>query len=301
MMRSVLICNPRAGRVLRRPGIIARIETALRPAFGEIRVVMTEGPNTAGSIAAREIDAGAGTIFVCGGDGTINEVAQALEGTGVPLGVLPGGTSCVLANELGLGNDPARAADALALAVPRDIAAGRLRRPDGSSRLFLMMAGIGFDARIVHRLNLRLKDRIGKLAYWAGAFGQLGASLEEFDVEIDGAARRCSFALVSRVRNYGGDVDLAKGASLFSDSFEVVLFEGRSALRFPLYFLAVVAGMSSRMRGITSQRATRVTVTPCPGEKVHVQVDGEYAGLIPASLEIVPSAIRLLVPRAFTG
>lgn len=301
MTRSVLICNPRAGRVLRRPGIIARIETALRPAFGEIRVVMTDGPNTAGTIAAREIDDGAGTIFVCGGDGTINEVAQALEGTGIPLGVLPGGTSCVLANELGLGNNPARAAEALASAEPRDVAAGRLRRPDGSARLFLMMAGVGFDARIVHGLNLRLKDRIGKLAYWAGAVGQLGARLEEFDVEIDGATRRCSFALISRVRNYGGDVDLARGASLFSDTFQVVLFEGRSVLRFPLYLLAVLAGRSSKMRGLTCLSATQVAAVPCPGESVHVQVDGEYAGLIPASFEIVPAAIRLLVPRSFRG
>ncbi|MGK2855687.1 MAG: diacylglycerol/lipid kinase family protein [Thermoanaerobaculia bacterium] len=301
MSRSVLLYNPRAGRVLRRPGIIAHIEIALRPTFGEIRAVMTEGPNTAGAVARREIDAGAETVFVCGGDGTVNEVAQALEGTGIPLGVLPGGTACVLANELGLGNDPGRAADILATAVARDIDGGRLRRPDGSSRLFLMMAGIGFDARIVHGLDLKLKDRIGKLAYWAGALGQLGARLEELDVEIDGETRRCSFALVSRVRNYGGDVDLAKGASLLSDTFEVILFEGRTVFRYPFYFLAILTGLSSKMKGLTFLRASRVTATPQSGEIVHVQVDGEYAGVIPASFEIVPSAVRLLVPPSFKG
>ena len=301
MTRSVLIFNPRAGRVLRKPEIIRHIEEALRPAFGELRSIMTEGPGTAGAIAAREIEAGAGTVFVCGGDGTVNEVAQALEGTAISLGVLPGGTACVLANELGLGNDPRRAADLLATATPRAIAAGRLRRAGATPRLFLLMAGIGFDARIVHGLDLRLKDRIGKLAYWAGALGQLGARLEEFDVEIDGVTRRCTFALVSRVRNYGGDVDLAKGASLFSDTFEVILFEGRAAMRFPFYFLAILAGLSSKMKGLTSLRATLVATTPCPGATVHVQVDGEYMGLIPASFEIVPAAVRLLVPRSFEG
>ena len=163
------------------------------------------------------------------------------------------------------------------------------------------MAGIGFDARIVHGGDLRLKDRIGKLAYWGGALGQLGARLEEFDVEIDGATRRCTFALVTRVRNYGGDFDLARGASLFSDTFEVVLFEGRSAIRYPFYFLAILAGLSSKMKGLSFLRATRVAVSPCPGETVHVQVDGEYAGLIPASFEIVPAAVRLLLPRSFEG
>ena len=301
MSRSVLVYNPRAGRVLRRPGIIPHIEAALRPAFGEMRAVMTAGPNTAGAIAAREVAAGAATVFVCGGDGTVNEVAQSLEGTGVPLGVLPGGTACVLANELGLGNDPGRAADILATAVPRDITAGRLRRPDGSSRLFLMMAGIGFDARIVHGLDLKLKDRIGKLAYWVGAIVQLGTRLEEFDVEVDGETRRCSFALVSRVRNYGGDIDLAKGASLLSDTFEVILFEGRSVFRFPVYFLAILVGLSSKMKGLTFLRTSRVAAAPQAGESVHVQVDGEYAGLLPASFEIVPSAVRLLVPQSFNG
>ena len=301
MTRSVLIFNPRAGRVMRRPGIIGAIEVALRPAFGTIHTVMTEGPDTAGAIVAGEIANGATTIFVCGGDGTVNEVAQALEGTGIPLGVLPGGTACVLARELGLGSNPVQAANLLASAAPHDIAAGRLRRPDGSNRLFLMMAGVGFDARIIHGGDLRLKDRIGKLAYWGGALGQLGVRLEEFEVELDGVTRRCTFALVTRVRNYGGDFDLAKEASLFSDSFEVLLFEGRSVIRYPFYLMAIFAGLSSRMKGLSSFRATCVSVTPCPGETVHVQVDGEYAGLIPATFEIVPAAVRMLVPPGFTG
>jgi diacylglycerol kinase family enzyme len=301
MSRSALIFNPRAGRVLRRPGIIPHIEAALRPSFGEVRAVMTEGPNTAGALAAREVDGGAGTVFVCGGDGTVNEVAQALEGSGVPLGVLPGGTACVLANELGLGNDPAHAADLLATAVPREVAAGRLRRPDGSSRLFLLMAGVGFDARIVHGLDLGLKDRIGKLAYWLGAVRELATTLEEFDVEIDGKSRRCSFALVSRVRNYGGDIDLAKSASLFSDEFEVLLFRGRRVWRFPFYFLGILAGVSRAVPGLETARATRVATVPLAGDAVHVQVDGEYAGVIPAVFEIVPRAIRLLVPPTFRG
>jgi diacylglycerol kinase family enzyme len=288
--------------VLRRPGIVESIEAALRPAFGDVRPVPTTGPDTAGAIAKREIAAGAGTVFVCGGDGTVNEVAQALEGTGVPLGVLPGGTACVLANELGLGNDPKRAAAILATATPRDVAAGRLTRPDGSSRLFLLMAGAGFDARIVHALDLGLKERIGKLAYWAGALAQFGARLEELEVAVDGSTRRCSFALVSRVRNYGGDVELTKRASLFADSFEVILFEGRSVIRFPFYFLAILLGRASKTRGLTTLTASSVVVTVPPGEApAHVQIDGEYAGTIPASFEIVPSAIRLLVPAAFKG
>lgn len=302
MSGAALVYNPRAGRVLRSPGLVESIEAALRPGFGDVRPVPTTGPDTAGAIVKHEVATGTETIFVCGGDGTVNEVAQALEGTGVPLGVLPGGTACVLANELGLGNDPVRAAAILATATPRDVAAGRLTRPDGSSRLFLLMAGVGFDARIVHGLDLKLKDRMGKLAYWAGALKQFGERLEELEVAIDGTTRRCTFALVSRTRNYGGDVNLTRKASLFSASFEVILFEGRSAFRYPLYFLAILAGRVSKTRGLTALTTTRVVATISSGDApAHVQIDGEYAGTIPATFEIVPAAIRLLVPESFKG
>jgi diacylglycerol kinase family enzyme len=240
-------------------------------------------------------------VIVFGGDGTINEAAQALSGMNVPLGILPGGTACVLANELGLGNNPVRAARALTGASPRRIAIGRLAFGGGESRSFLMMAGIGFDAHIVHGLDLTLKDRIGKLAYWAGAMREIGRTLEEFDIEADGVLRRGSFALVSRTRNYGGDVTIARGASLLSEGFEVVLLGGSSVLRYIWYFAAIMLRLERKVGGITIFRAHRLRVTPMRGEHVHVQVDGEYAGEAPATIEIVPDAISLLIPAAFRG
>ena len=88
----------------------------------ELTLVPTTGPATAGDIARHSIQAGAELILAAGGDGTINEVIAGMVKSPVPLGILPGGTANVLANELGLGNNMQAAARRIAECVPRRIA-----------------------------------------------------------------------------------------------------------------------------------------------------------------------------------
>jgi diacylglycerol kinase (ATP) len=163
------------------------------------------------------------------------------------------------------------------------------------SRHFLLMAGIGLDAHIVYRVDARLKSRTGKFAYWMAAWTMLGRSLAEFDVEVDGSRHRCSFALVSKVKNYGGDFWIARGADLLQDRFEVVLFEGRSTFRYAKYFMALVLNRLGGMTGLTVTAARSVTVS-CPADqRVYVQIDGEFAGRLPAEIRIVPDALTVLM------
>ncbi len=116
------------------------------------------------------------------------------------------------------------------------------------------MAGAGLDADIVYHLNSRMKEAFGKVAYWIGGFSKLGRRIPEFTVEADGREFRASFALLSRVRNYGGDLEIAPTISLLDDEFEMVLFEGESSLGFLKYMLGVVAHQQQSMRGITILR-----------------------------------------------
>jgi diacylglycerol kinase (ATP) len=75
----------------------------LREAGHDTWLVPTQGPGTAGAIARRSIADGAELILAAGGDGTINEIAEGVAFSDVPLGILPAGTANVLANEMGLG------------------------------------------------------------------------------------------------------------------------------------------------------------------------------------------------------
>jgi YegS/Rv2252/BmrU family lipid kinase len=297
-----LIYNPCAGALRRKRDAPLRRAMALLEAHGyRVQAAPTPGPGTAGSLARQAIEEGAELILVLGGDGTVNETASGMIGSRVPLGVLPAGTANVLARELGLGCNMLKAAARVPECVPQRIAVGLLRM-DGytRSRHFLLMAGVGFDGHIVYHLNLELKSRLGQLAYWSGALRQVARRPEEFEVQVEERRYRCSFALASRTRNYAGYLEMARHASLLGEDFAVVLFEGRSTFRYYARYLpAVLAGRLPRTSGITVLRARKLTYTAAGEAPIHVQVDGEYAGRLPASVEIVPDALSVLAPPEF--
>jgi diacylglycerol kinase family enzyme len=255
----------------------------------------------AGGLAREHIGRGADLIVVAGGDGTINEVAEGVIGTPVPMAILPVGTANVLATEMKLGGTSEQAARRLGELRPRRISAGHATLDGGKGRHFLLMAGAGLDAHVVSRVNTALKARTGKFAYWVAGWSLVGRRLPEFDVEIEGQTRRCSFALLSKVRNYGGDFEIARSVTLLDDRFEVVMFEGSSATRYVKYFAGMAFNRLKGMPGVTVVRAAEVKLTPAGGRQVHLQIDGELAGTAPAVIRIVPEALTLLVPEGYGG
>ncbi len=239
-------------------------------------------------------------MIVAGGDGTINETAEGMIHSPVPLAILPAGTANVLAMETGIGSKLERAAARLDELEPRRVAVGHIScEPERISRHFLCMAGIGLDAHIVYSVNAGLKARAGKLAYWLAGWSLLGRRLAQFRARYGGQTRECSFALLSRVRNYGGDFQIAPSVTLREDCFEVVLFEGRSSVPYVKYFAGMALNRLSGMRGVTVLRAESVTLEAPEDRRVYVQVDGEYAGHLPAEVRIVPDALTLLLPREY--
>lgn len=272
----------------------------MRGAGHNLTIEATAGPGTATEIAREHVAAGADLVLAAGGDGTINEVAEGLVHTHVPLGILPGGTANVLANELGLGSRLVSAARRLEEFRPHRISVGHVTCRGGAiSRHFLLMVGVGLDAHIVYHVSLPLKARTGKLAYWVAGWGMLGRRLAQFEVEVRGERRTSSFALVSKVRNYGGDLEIARDVSLFDDYFEVILFEGDSALPYLKYLGGVMLNRLSGMKGVTESRAECVTFSAPRDERIYVQVDGEFLGPLPAHVTVVRDALTVLVPEDY--
>lgn len=292
--QPVLIYNPAAGRLRRNPQrILQRSTDALARASLTPRLAPTSAPGDATRLAAEAIEQGCDLVLVLGGDGTVNEVVNGMVGASAPLGILPAGTANVLSMELGFGSNVDRAIARLGAAVERRVAVGKLI--NGETRHFLAMGGTGLDAKIVYDLNPTLKAMTGKAAYWLGGFGHVTESVENFDVRINGDRYRCGFALVSRVRNYGGDLEIASGASLLRDDFEVVLFEGSNPLRYLFYMTAVGLKQVQKLPGVHTVHARNIEMSG----QAHVQIDGEYAGRIPGRFEIVPNALTLLAPAVY--
>jgi len=245
------------------------------------------------------IGQGADLIVGVGGDGTLNEIANGVAGTRVPLAILPGGTANVLSNELGLGNQALRAAARFGSLRAVRIGVGELANSTGRRR-FVAMAGAGVDAEIVRRVNPILKKRVGKVAYWAAGLSALLETLPEFQVTEQGQpGRRGSFFLASRVRNYGGDLEIARTIRLTSGRLETVLFEGSFAPRYLKYLAGVGLGIHHRLRGVHTGFTNRADLSAETAIPVHV--DGETAGCLPARIEYHADALTLLMPPEYPG
>jgi diacylglycerol kinase (ATP) len=266
-----------------------------------VTVAPTTGPGTAGAIAREHIARGAGLIIAAGGDGTINEAVEGMIHSRVPLAILPAGTANVLAMEMKLGSRLERVAERLEECRPQRIPVGRVTCDGGRvDRHFMLMAGVGLDAHIVYNINTALKSRVGKLAYWLAGWSLLGKRLGQFSVEVEGKRRECSFALISKVRNYGGDFEIARTVNIMDEEFELVLLEGRNTLRYVKYFAGMVLNTMAGMKGATVLRSDRVSIC-CPDDaRIYVQIDGEFAGRLPAEIRIVPDALTLLIPPDYS-
>ncbi|HWF10733.1 MAG TPA: diacylglycerol kinase family protein [Bryobacteraceae bacterium] len=298
--RIGLIYNPFAGGL--KGGGRARLDVAVRvleQAGAKVEIMPTPGPQLAGELAQKAVAAGCDLIVAAGGDGTINEAAHGIAGSHVLFGILPAGTANVLANEIGFSNRPDHAAAQLLDAVPVRIAMGALDREGEPRRNFVLMAGVGLDARIVYELDLELKGKLGKLAYWHGGFKQLGRPVPRFHVSVNGAQYCASFALITRVRNYGGDFEIARRIRLTDDDFEVVIFQNRQWQDYLRFFTAVMANRLQHTSGVTIVRASEVKVDAPEDERIYIQTDGEAVGVLPATISAVPDALTLLMPRRY--
>jgi YegS/Rv2252/BmrU family lipid kinase len=295
-----IVYNPFAGglRGTKHVRLDDAVKVFLR-AGHRVELFATPGPNKAGELARLAIEQGCDLILAAGGDGTINEAVNGMAGSRVAFGALPAGTANVLANEVGLSNRPDRAAAQLLEAVPTRIALGAVDRPDFPRRHFVLMAGVGLDARIVYDLDLKLKSRLGKLAYWHGGFRQLGRPVPRFSIEVEGKRHSASFALITRVRNYGGDFQIARRIKLTEEDFEIVIFENHAWHDYLRFFGAVVAGRLYQTPGVSVYRSAEAILREGENERIYIQTDGEAIGALPAHITTIPDALTLLIPKRY--
>jgi diacylglycerol kinase family enzyme len=156
--KLAIIDNPRS---FRGGYPLQRVRPILETAGWEVLVLERLPGGSVKALVDQAIGAGARLIVSAGGDGTLRDVASAAAGSGVPVGILPGGTTNVFARELGIPSEPEGAAEVLLTGVDRAIDLGRLSLPDGRWARFLIAAGLGLDGAILSATRSDLKRRIG--------------------------------------------------------------------------------------------------------------------------------------------
>lgn len=297
----LLIFNPTAGR--RRRGLVDAVVARVRARGWTVDLVETAAPGDARRLA-ETCDAGRyGVIAVAGGDGTINEVVNGLAAraaTAPPLALVPLGTANVLAHELGLGSTATALAGAITAGREVRMHPGRASA-GGEPRCFSLMAGAGFDAKVVAGVSSTLKRRWGKIAYvWRSLIEARRYRPVRYAVEIDGIRHEAASVIVTHARHYAGPYVVAPQASLDAPLLHVCLFERwgwTQALRFGA---ALLLGALPRTPGyrVVAGRAVVISVSNDAGERRRqpVQIDGDDALTLPVSIRLSTETVRLLAP-----
>jgi len=281
-----LILNPVAGPFWRRWKARRLIEY-LRALYPDLKVYRTSRAGD-GERLARELAAGPhDLILAAGGDGTYHEVINGMQGSSVPLGLLPMGTGNSLIRELGMPTNPFEAATTIRNGIVRPIYLGQCNH-----RLFILMVGAGFDASIVRSVPPGPK-KLGMLAYIVAGLIQLFRyDYSSIRFRVDGHDVIGTSGIIAKARCYGGPFMIVPHVRLDRPELILCLFKGRGAITYLKYTLGAMAGWHVRMADVEFHAGTTIEVeNPVP-----LQADGEAIGFGPSRLTIVPKTLNLVFP-----
>ena len=252
-----------------------------------------------GGQARIALAAGADVVLACGGDGTIRHVAQVLAGSGTPLGLLPTGTANLLARNLAIVLDDTAQATRIALSGKnRTVDVGWMIINDHTEeQVFLVMAGMGFDAAIMAGATYQLKARLGPLAYFISGVRALKGSRARITLAVDGQLElRCRVRTVV-VGNCGkllAGLTLLPAAKVDDGLLDVVILGPKTIFG----WLAVAARVLTRRRRghRIVQHWQGVTVTISAEAPQHAQLDGDPVGEVRAlRMRVDPGALLVRV------
>lgn len=306
----LVIVNPKSAAGATRDKWSATVSD-LRAHFGPFAVAFTKGPGDGADLAKRAALAGRKFIIACGGDGTINEVANGIIGSGedAELGVLPSGTGGDFRRSLGMPFTVRDAAAALRSGVTKTIDVGKVTFSDHSgdtvSRYFVNVSSAGLAAKIVKQVKstsifdwLPVESIRGKANFAASTLKQVAdlspALLRvRFDNGEEHGLQTLAFC-IANARYFGGGMAIAPDAKMNDGLFDVVNIGDISTLRILLNGISLYRGTHTSLPEVKVTRARRIEISSA--EEVLIETDGELPGRLPAVYEVVPAAIRVRVP-----
>lgn len=292
--RVLIVTSPKAGTGLGRERLpqlvdrlrLAGIDAVLTDQLAKLREFAAE---------AESCDMGTHLVVAAGGDGTLSLVAENVFAT-MPLVPMPMGTENLLARQFGYTSDPGDVFRTVTEGKSYWLDAGR-----ANGKLFLVMASCGFDAEVVRGLHLTRKGHISRLSYanpilraisrysFPTVYVETESSEEHVAVQRD-----CKWAMAFNLPRYGGDLSIEPDAIGDDGRLDVITFKRGSLFSGLRYVFGIKTGLHRKFRDVDRHQAKRVRMTS--DSRVPYQLDGDYVGRLPLTIEVLPGRIHLRLP-----
>ena len=294
-MKTRFIFNPHSGHNRRRPAFAQTIRDFIARHGIEADFWTTEGPGHATALAAQAVEQGYGVVVAVGGDGTMNEVAQALIDAPTALALVPCGSGNGLALHLGV---PLAAPRALSLATGLGSRIVAIDTGRANGKPFFNAMGLGLDAEVSHRFN-RLTRR-GLPAYARIAVGALRSLHGETCTIVGDGHRETIDALLIAVANsdqYGNNARIAPGARVDDGQLDLVAIRPVGLIGAVGLGARLFLGTIDQSPHVRRLRGVRFQIERRAAGLIHT--DGEIHATGPVVLvEVNPRSLRVLLPVA---
>ena len=291
MARTIaLLTNPTSGKGRGRRTAAIAVPRLTEAGF-DVQQLAGRDADEALDLARKAVADGVENLVVVGGDGMVHVAVQALACTGTNLGVIPAGTGNDVARYLGIPRaDTQLAADVVVGSRVRTIDLART-----SGTYFVTVLASGFDSKVNERANAMSWPR-GQSRYSLATLAELRVFEPlPYVIELDGVERRLDAMLVAvgNGESFGGGLRITHGASLDDGLLDVVIIGPMSKARLVRVYPMLFSGKHVGIPEYEHHRVRSVTVA-APG--ISAYADGERIGALPLTVDVVPRALRVLVP-----
>ncbi|ETI67457.1 diacylglycerol kinase [Neobacillus vireti] len=295
MKRARLIYNPTSGReMIKRhlPEILQKLEAAGYEASCHATTGAGDATKAAQIAVKRKYD----IVIAAGGDGTIHEVVNGLADQEYrpKLGIIPTGTTNDFARALHIPRDVSTAVNIITKGemIPVDI--GRI-----NDKYFINIAGGGRITELTYEVPSKLKTMLGQLAYYLKGMEMLPSiKASHLRIEYDGKLfeGEAMMFLVGLTNSIGGFERLAPDASINDGLFSLLILKKVNLAEFIRIATLAVRGEHVNDQNVIYTQANRIKVYS--SEKVQLNLDGEFGGLLPAEFENLYRHLEVFVPLA---
>jgi diacylglycerol kinase (ATP) len=288
------IVNPKSGARDEKK-IVGRFEEYLCAKGFTIRKSLSKSMSDVCELATKAAtDEDCGVVVVAGGDGTVREAANGLEGSGKRLMILPCGTENLLANELGLEAEVDWLIKVFEHGDERMMDLG-----SANGRCFTSVTGFGFDGDIVKRVSDRRKGNIKHLDYFQPilqTFREHEFPVLKVVVDGDEVFNEAGLLFVGNISRYAIGLQILHNADYGDGLLDVCIYKCASRLRLIKHSALTALKLHADNEDVIYRQCKSVYISS-PNENVRTVIDGDPGPGLPMKIEVIPQAVKLLVPQ----